>query len=114
MLIKVTGKHVEITPAIRLRVEEKISKLPRYFDSLQQMDVIIEAKEGQQSVELVAHAEHYSPVVAKELGHDLYTCIDMAVHKMERQLNKLKERQRDHKSTPTGEIKPPQAENDES
>ena len=107
MLIRITGKHVDITPAIRERVEEKIGKLPRYFDSLSQIDVVIEAAESRQSVELVAYAEHYAPLVAKETGHDIYTCIDMAVHKMERQLNKVKERQREHKSTPTGEIVPP-------
>jgi putative sigma-54 modulation protein len=113
MLIKITGKHVDITPAIRSRVEDKINKLPRYFDSLNQIEVVIEAKDGQQSVEVVAHAEHYSPLVAKEIGMDLYMCIDMAVHKMERQLTKLKERQREHKYTPTGEIlPPPQAETD--
>lgn len=107
MIIKITGKHLEVTSAIRERIEEKLSKLPRYFDSLNQIDVIIEAKESPQSVELVAHAEHFAPLVAKETGHELYTCIDMAVHKMERQLTKLKDRQREHKSMPTGEIMPP-------
>lgn len=108
MLIKITGKHVEITPAIRARVEDKANKLPRYFDSLNEIDVVIESKDGQQSVEVIAHAEHYSPLAAKEIGPDVYMCIDMAVHKMERQLTKLKEKQRDHKSTAAGDIVPPQ------
>lgn len=112
MIMKITGKHVEITPAIRTRIEEKINKLPRYFDSVTQIEVVVEAKEGQQSVELVVTAEHYSPLVAKEVGHDLYTCIDMAVHKMERQVNKVKERQREHKAAPKTEVMPPQTETD--
>ncbi|MCE5186996.1 MAG: ribosome-associated translation inhibitor RaiA [Planctomycetaceae bacterium] len=112
MLIKITGKHVEITPAIRSRVEDKINKLPRYFDSLSEMQVVIETAGAQQSVELVANVERYSPLAAKEIGPDLYTCIDMAVHKMERQLNKLKEREREHKSTPTGEIIAPKEQAD--
>lgn len=112
MLITITGKHVEITPAIRERAEEKISKLPRFFDNLTQVEMIIEAAGGGHSVELVAHAERYSPLVASDAGQDINTCIDGAVHKMERQLSKLKERQREHKSTPTGEIVPPETETD--
>jgi putative sigma-54 modulation protein len=112
MLITITGKHVEITPAIRERAEEKAGKLPRFFDNLTQVEIIIESTGGGHSVELVAHAERFSPLVAREIGQDILTCIDGAVHKMERQLSKLKERQRDHKSTPIGEIVPPEIQTD--
>jgi len=112
MLITITGKHVEITPEIRERAEDKISKLPRFFDNLTQVEAIIEAVGSQHSVELVAHAERFTPLVAVEAGQDVYTCIDGAVRKMERQLSKLKDRQREHKSTPTGEIVPPETQTD--
>ncbi|MHC4289613.1 MAG: HPF/RaiA family ribosome-associated protein, partial [Planctomycetota bacterium] len=44
---------------------------------------------------------------AKETGTDIYTCIDAAVHKMERQLRKAKEKQRGHKATSVAEIESP-------
>jgi len=105
MLVTVTGKHIEITDAIRAHAEEKVEKLPRYYDSISQIEVIVEGNEGgKQSVEVIAHAEHNELLVAKETGADTYMCIDMAVHKLERQLRKTKEKLRGHKALPTSEI----------
>lgn len=98
MLINITGKHLEITEAIRKHVEDKINKMPRYYNSINQADVIIEGNEGgNKSVEVIARAEHNHVFVATEIGTDLYTCIDLAVHKLERQIHTHKEKERDNK-----------------
>lgn len=105
MLITITGKHVEITDAIRLHAEEKVGKLPRYYDTISQVEVVLEGNEGgRQSAEVIVHAEHNDLLIAKEAGMDTYACIDAAVHKMERQLKKTKEKQRGHKAPPVAEI----------
>jgi putative sigma-54 modulation protein len=104
MLITMTGKHIEITDAIRAHAEEKAEKLPRYYDSISQIEIVLEGNEGgQQSVEVIVHAEHNDLLIAKETGMDTYTCIDVAIHKMERQLKKAKEKQRGHKAAPAAE-----------
>ena len=98
MLVKITGKHVEITDAIRAHVEDKALKLPRYFSSISEIEVIVEGNEGiMKSVELVVSVEHSADLVAKEKGPDMYACIDLVMHKMEQQLRKIKEKQRDNK-----------------
>ncbi len=98
MLFTMTGKHIEITDAIKQHAQEKVEKLPRYFDSISQIEVIVDGNDGgQQCVEVIVHAEHNDLLVAKEVGDDTYTCIDMAIHKLERQLRKAKEKQRSHK-----------------
>lgn len=98
MIVTITGKHVDITDAIRAHVEDKASKLPRYFNSVMQVEVIIEGNAGvMQTVEVVVSVEHREDVVAKESGEEMYTCIDMAMHKIERRLHKIKEKQRDNK-----------------
>ncbi|MCI0499823.1 MAG: ribosome-associated translation inhibitor RaiA [Planctomycetales bacterium] len=108
MLVTVTGKHVEITDPIRAHAEEKAAKLPRYYNSITRIDVLVEGNEGgNQSVEVIVHAEHNELLVAKETGADTYMCIDMAVHKLERQLKKAKEKQRGHKAISAAEIQPP-------
>jgi putative sigma-54 modulation protein len=105
MLITITGKHIEITDAIRSHVEEKVEKLPRYYDSVGQVEVILDGNEGGgQSVEIIVHAEHNDVLIAKETGPDTYSCIDAVVHKMQRQLKKAKEIQRTHKALPVAEI----------
>lgn len=104
MIVTVTGKHIEITDAIRAHVEEKASKLPRYFNSVMQVGVVIESGSGpMNTVEVIVSVEHFDDVIARESGPDVYTCIDMAMHKMERQLRKMKEKQRDNKHPSTAE-----------
>lgn len=98
MLFTITGKHIDITDAIKEHAEKKTSKLPRYYNSISQIEVIIDGSEGSSiSVEVIAHAEHHEVFVGTDTGHDAYQCIDMAVHKLEGQLRKIKGKERDNK-----------------
>ena len=100
MLFTITGKHVEITEAIRKHAEQKTSKLPKYYNSINQVEVIIDGNSGGSiSVEIIARAEHSKVFVVTETGHDAYQCIDIAVHKLERQLRRKKGKERDNKHT---------------
>lgn len=110
MIVTVTGKHLEITDAIRSHVEKKASKLPRYLNSVMQVSVIVEAVATSLfAVEAIVSVQHHEDVVAREQGSDLYACIDLVMHKLERQLHKIKEKQRDNKhpsASPRQTIKP--------
>jgi len=98
MLFTITGKHIEITDAIKAHAQEKTKKLPRYYNSINRIEVIIEGSEGgKPSVEIIARAEHSNVFVAKETGEDTYACIDSVVRKLERQLRRKKEKQRNNK-----------------
>lgn len=100
MLITISGKHIEITESIKKHVEEKASKLPKYYDSINQVEVIIDGSQGgSTSVEVIARAEHSGTFVGTETGEDAYRCIDMAIHKLERQLRRAKSKERDNKYT---------------
>ena len=105
--IDVTGKHVEITDAIRKHAEDKVSKFPRYYNSVNHIQVVIEGGQGHQpSVEIIARAEHNKVFVATESGQDAYAAIDMAAHKLERQLNKMKAKERDNKYAGSASARP--------
>lgn len=98
MLFTMTGKHIEITEALRQHAQEKADKLPRFYDHISQVEVILEGGQGgMPSVEVIARIDHVEDAVARETNPDAYTCIDMAFHKVERQLKKTKEKQRDNK-----------------
>ena len=98
MLFTITGKHIEITQAIKDHAQEKTDKLPRYYNSINQIEVIINGSEGgKPSVEIIARGEHSNVFVATETGEDMYTCIDLATRKLERQLRRKKGKQRNHK-----------------
>lgn len=106
--LTVTGKHIDITDAIRDHAEEKASKLPRYYNSINQVEVIVDGGEhGQIGVEVIARGEHSNLFVARDTGQDAYQCIDMAVHKLERQLSKKKSKERDNKHTGISDVVEP-------
>ena len=88
---------MDITPAIRAHVEEKVSKLPKFYDLIQEIEVICEAADPVKKVEVIVTAEHRNKFVASSESEDLYGCIDLAVHKVERQLTDHKERFRNRK-----------------
>ena len=99
MLFTITGKHIEITEVIRQHAEEKTSKLPRYYNSINQVEVILDGREGgSMSVEIIARAEHSKVFIGTEKGTDVYQCIDTAVHKLQQQLSKAKSKERDNKN----------------
>lgn len=101
MDITVTGKHLEVTDAIRQYATSKSSKLPRYYDRLRNLDVIIDKRDhGKQDVEMIAHIDGHDPCLAHVNGPDLYACIDQAIDKLERQLTELKDKLRNRKHTP--------------
>jgi len=98
LLFTITGRHFDITEAIREYAEQKTSKLPKYYNSINQVEVIIDGQPGgNASVEVIARAEHSKVFVVTETGDDTYRCIDLAVHKLERQLKKRKGKERDNK-----------------
>ena len=104
MLFTISGKHIDVTEAMKRHAEEKTSKLPRYYDSINQIEVIIDGGQGGNvGVEVIARAEHSKVFVCSESGGDAYGCIDVAVHKLERQLRRAKGKERDNKHTGSGQ-----------
>jgi len=97
--VRIIGKHIEITDAIRAKIEEKISKLPKYYNNINNVEVIVVGNEGSVagSVEIIARAKHNHVFVAKHVGADMYACVDEVEKKIERQLIKHKQKERDNK-----------------
>ena len=42
VLTKITGRHMEVTEAMRSYIEKKIAKLQRYYNRISEMEVIVE------------------------------------------------------------------------
>jgi putative sigma-54 modulation protein len=96
--IIVTGRHLEITAAIRAHAEEKAGKLTKYYDLIKEIEIILDGHEAKQKrAEVVVNAEHRNMFVAHHEGEDLYGCIDQATHKIQQQLTAHKEKFRNRK-----------------
>ena len=97
MQVNITGRHMELTPAIEDYARRKADKLPRYFDRIQQIDILIDKVKKGYEVEILTGVEHHEPFVASSSNLDLYACIDLSVDKAVRQLSDHKSRLRDNK-----------------
>ena len=94
----ISGKHIELTQALKKHAEDKTSKLPKFYDNIREVDVIIDGNTGGGiEIEIIARDEHNDSFIASETGPDAYKGIDSVVHKLERQLRRKKTRQRDDK-----------------
>ena len=105
MLFTIRGKQIDITEAVKTHAEEKTAKLPRYYDSINQVEVMIDGnKGGKINVEIIARAEHNKIFIVTETGQDPCRCIDGAVRKLQRQLRRQKGKERDNKHTGITEL----------
>ena len=102
LLFRISGKHTEVPESVKSYAEEKTDKLPKFYDVINQIEVIVDGKEGCKevgniAVEIIARGERKKIFVVKETGNDVYACIDLAAHKLEQQLKKTKTKERDEK-----------------
>ncbi len=97
MEFKISSRHVELTDALREHARSKTERLPRYYDRLREVNVVLDEPDREFTVELIMSIEHEDQMVAQSRGRDLYALIDEATEKAERQLKDLKERRRNRK-----------------
>jgi putative sigma-54 modulation protein len=95
MQINITGHHVEVTPALRAYVTEKMQKLARHFDQVNSINVILNVEKLQQQAEATVSAAGRT-IFAAESAMDMYASIDKLVDKLDRQVRRYKDRITDH------------------
>ena len=91
MNIKVTGKNIEITDAIREYIEKRCERLEKFEGKNTDVNVVCSIEREDQIVEIqINHDGEFLRV--EEKNADLYASIDLAMDKAERQLRKEKEK----------------------
>jgi putative sigma-54 modulation protein len=96
-LVAVTGRHIEITDAMKQYAEEKMGRLDRYYDRIGSIDVICEQESNRHRVEVLVRADHKNTFVAQVDANDFYEAVDLVLDKLERQLTRHKEKHRNRK-----------------
>lgn len=89
--VNVTGKNIEVTPALRSYAEKKVAKLEKYLNdsASASAEVMLRVERGVHIAEVTVNL---SGVMLRGEGKtgDMYTSIDAAVDRIERQFNKYK------------------------
>ncbi len=100
MQITISGHQIDITPALREFVLEKLKKLERHSNKIQNIHVYIKVE---QSIRQIAEAD---VTITKDKLHasaeseNMYTSIDLLIEKLNTQLIKHKEKIIDRRDDP--------------
>ncbi|MFN0279669.1 MAG: ribosome hibernation-promoting factor, HPF/YfiA family [Pyrinomonadaceae bacterium] len=101
MNFEFTGRHIEVTPALKSHVEEHFKKIDHIFDGKPaKAHVIIEVERGMHRSEIVINWR--SEVLTAESSiSDMYQSLSQTIEKIEKQARKLKDKviSKSHRAT---------------
>jgi putative sigma-54 modulation protein len=97
VIVTVSSRHMDVSPALKAYAEQKAGKLHKYFDRIQEIEVVFDTAKAVANVEMIVNAEHARQFVASDAQADAYACIDNCVDKLERQLHEHKDKHRNRK-----------------
>jgi putative sigma-54 modulation protein len=102
VIVTVSTRHMELTPAMKSYADQKAGKLTKYYDRIQEIEVVFDAGNDKTSrekvrVEMIVNAEHNNTFIAHHDEGDAYACVDGCVDKLERQLSDHKKMFRNRK-----------------
>jgi putative sigma-54 modulation protein len=96
MNLDITGRHIEITPALKDFAEDKLRKLSKLLDEPIEIHVVLGIEKHRHTAEIKVKSRTAILSGTQETG-DLYASIGEVADKLERQALKHKEKMRNHK-----------------
>jgi putative sigma-54 modulation protein len=97
MDMTVTGRHVDVTPAIREYAGKKLDHIGIDFPRILNAHYILEVDKFRHIAELVLQCGNHITIEAREVSEDLYASIDRVVDKVARQMRKYKTKIQRHR-----------------
>lgn len=95
MQVNISGHHIEVTPALRDYVEEKLDRINHHLDDVVKMEVTLEVEKMRHLAKGHVHVKGES-LHAESEHDDMYAAIDGLADKLHSQAIKHKEKQKDH------------------
>jgi putative sigma-54 modulation protein len=95
--ISVTGRHVVVTDAMKDYAIEKVSKIERFSNRIIDVVVTMDIQKLEHRVDIVLKVNNLK-IKSQAVSDNMYASIDKAVHKIESQLLKYKNKLQDHQN----------------
>ncbi len=100
MNLTISGRHLEVTPALRSYVAGKLDRITRHFDQVVDVKVLLSIenqteKERRQKAECNIHVKG-SDMFAESAHEDMYAAVDELIDKLDRQVVRHKDRLQNH------------------
>jgi len=94
MNLNLSGHHLDITPALRTYVQDKLGRVTRHFDHVIDAHVVLSVDKLRQKAEVTLRVRGKDIHCASE-DADLYAAIDLLIDKLDRQVLKYKDKRQD-------------------
>jgi putative sigma-54 modulation protein len=95
--VAIACRHGSIKPDLNDYIRSKSEKLLTYFERVTAIQVTLDFDHENVNVEILVDAEHKHNFVARTEGGEAGATFDQALHKMEQQIRKYKEKVQDHR-----------------
>ena len=96
MRITITGRNIELTPGLKEAVEDKLSKLEKYFKPDTDVNVTLSVEKDRQKIEVTIPTKGHT-IRSEQVSNDMYVSIDLVKEIVERQLKKYRKKLTDKK-----------------
>ncbi|HEX8190396.1 MAG TPA: ribosome-associated translation inhibitor RaiA [Pyrinomonadaceae bacterium] len=112
-----TGRHIDVTPALRAHVEEHFGKIESMFENATtaRAHVIIDVVKNRHIAEILFHWRDHT-LTAKDTNADMYQALTRCIDKIEKQALKLKKKMIDRRqeAMPTSAVAPDTSADEEA
>ncbi len=95
MQINLSGHHIEVSPALKDYVSNKLQRLERHIDRVTNAHVVLSIEKLQQKAEATLHVSG-AALFADAVHEDMYAAIDALADKLDRQIKRHKEKRSSH------------------
>lgn len=96
MNITITGRHLEVTEALRNYVHEKVARIEGHYDKINKVSVTLSVEKFNQKAEATLHVTG-NDIHADSIKEDMYAAIDDMADKLDRQVRHYKRKLTDHR-----------------
>ncbi len=96
MQYNITGKHLDISPALREHVETMLGRLEHFNNSVTSAQVTLQLEKHEKLAEATLRVANGKDIHGDARHEDMYQAVNLLEEKLERQLQKLKEKSESH------------------
>lgn len=104
MTLTITGRHMDLTEALKAYVENGLQKLKSHFDKITDVTVVLSVEKHRQECEINLHANGVR-IHAKETTADMYASVDACLAKLDKQIRKYRDRINRHQPRTAREVR---------
>jgi putative sigma-54 modulation protein len=94
--MKITGRHMDVTPALKRYIRARFERLGRYYVPLDRLEVVLSVTKLQHTAEVVCSIKGRR-FQAKTSTREMYATVDQLADRLDGQIRKFKERRVEHK-----------------